>query len=166
MGHTWISQLETLVVLGVCVFAWLKGGPPERYGALFIFVTNAAADVAMRLAPRGAGHTVFPDTIVFTLDFVLAVGLLILAIRYSSMWLGAAMLLQSAGLGLHGLEFVGDGVSRRAYITAIVVMTMLMMLCIAAGTIVSWRRRIRERETGAVRSSSTALYPGATALPG
>lgn len=148
MGHTWQSQLSVLLLVGTCLFAWWKGSAAERGGALFILGTNIAADIAMVItAPN------FPGTFVFAGDLTLAVALLVLAIRYSSMWLGAAMLLQSAGLGLHGMQLIGDGFSNLIYITAIAVMSNLMLLCIVAGTVASWRARLRG---GAPRNDRSA----------
>jgi hypothetical protein len=92
----------------------------------------------------------------FACDLALAVGLLVLAIRYSSMWLGAAMLLQSLGLGLHGLELVGDGVSRLGYRMAVGAMSDLMLLCVIGGTLASARRQWAERKGKTAPASGLA----------
>ena len=140
MGYGLIVQMGLVLVIASCAFALFRGGSAERWGSLLIIADYVAADVAMLLDwPR------FPVTAVFVLDFILAVALLIVAIRFSSLWLGAAMMLQSIALCSYGLAATGDGLHGVGYIRLNNILSFTMYGCVIAGTIASWRKRIRLR---------------------
>ena len=71
-------------------FAWWKGGPPERLGSLMLAVTWIGADVARSLS----GRMVRALTLLVS-DLLTSAGFLYIAIRYSSLWLGAAMIFRA-----------------------------------------------------------------------
>ena len=48
------------------------------------------------------------ETILLALDFFCAVVLLVLAVRYANLWIGAAMLFQAAQFSLHAYYLVMD----------------------------------------------------------
>jgi len=136
------TQIGWLVTLGVLAFAWFKGGLPERYGASLKVVTSAAA--------LGAHHLLKQDSIsvaLLTLDGLLAVGFLALAIRYASLWIGAAMLLQAGQFSLHAWYLVGEMPRDRFYAIANNLVTIGILLCILVGTTIAWTRRRRAAQT-------------------
>ncbi len=74
------------------------------------------------------------------IDFALASGLLFIALRFSSVWLGGAMLLQSIALCLQAFDFVGDGPSIPAHYLINDLLSYAMVACLIAGLAGSWRR--------------------------
>lgn len=132
------TQIGWLATLGVLALAWLKGGPPERYGATL--------KVATSLIALGVHHLLNQDSIsgaLLTADGLLAVGFLALAIRYASLWLGAAMLLQAGQFSLHAWYLV-NGLERN-YVYAVTnnLVTVGILVCILVGTLISWWRRAK-----------------------
>src|SRR3954465_15250271 len=97
------SQLS-FVALFVCwgLAVW-KGGPAERSGGVMILVAWLGSTLIQALAKAYVLPIVFLAS-----DAVLAAGLLFLAIRFSSLWLGGAMLLQAIGLSLHAAYFAAE----------------------------------------------------------
>jgi len=132
------TQIGWLVTLVVLALAWFKGGRPEQYGATLKVVTSAAA--------LAAHHLLKQDTIsvaLLTVDGILAVGFLGLAIRYASLWIGAAMLLQAGQFSLHAWYLVSALDRDRFYAIVNNLVTMGILLCILVGTLIAWRRRNR-----------------------
>ncbi len=124
--------------LAVLVFAWWRGGSAERYGATLKIATSLVA--------LSVHHLLNQETISVALlvaDGVLAIGFLILAIRYSSLWIGAAMLLQAGQFSLHAYYLVSALERDRLYAVANNLITLAILLCILAGTVIAWRARIR-----------------------
>lgn len=152
-----LAQLEAAATLICCVFAILKGGTGDRIGATLILVFYAADDLAFITLGRG-----FPTTEIFLGDFVLALGLLILAVRYSSLWLGCAMLLQSANLCSQGLALGGDGLGIQEQLWLNNGLSTLMKACVVTGAASSWRRRLKSRRTQTEPSASSRLSPSLT----
>jgi hypothetical protein len=136
MGHSWISiaALGTLVL--TCLFAWFRGAAAERWGATWVLAMYVASDIAI-----GLTYPHVPQMILFSLDFLLAAGLLILAIRYSSLWLGTAMLLQSIALCAHAFRLAGEGLRALQWMILNNVISELMLVCIVIATAISWRAR-------------------------
>ena len=60
------------------------------------------------LAAQFLTHQVIPELPFMISDGVVAIGFLLLAIRYASLYLGAAMLLQAALFSLHAAHLSGD----------------------------------------------------------
>ncbi len=88
-------------ILGVTVFAWMRGGRAERAGATF----NLAAAILVQVAHRTAAAEALPLALL-TVDGLLAVGFLVLALRYASLWVGAALVFQAIQFGLHATYLV------------------------------------------------------------
>jgi len=125
-----------LVLLGTCLFAWIKGAAPERFGAALLLAGTIAALLIQTTLPVHARTT---PTLIG--EGVLALGFLILAIRYAILWLGAAMILQGAQFSLHAFYLVME--RERDFLFAVVtnLVTLAIILCILIGTIIAWRRQ-------------------------
>jgi hypothetical protein len=154
------SQLSFVALFVCCGLAVWKGGPAERSGALLILVTWLGSTVIQALAKAYILPILFLAS-----DAVLAAGLLILAIRYSSLWMGAAMLLQAIGLSLHAAYFAAEkaDLSRHTlwlYIAGKNLASFAMLLVILAAGIAAWRRRSR---VTVARAAETSPFPGQTA---
>lgn len=126
------------VLLGVFAFAWFKGGRAEQYGASLKLATSLIALGVHHLLKQGA-----ISGALLTADGVLAVGFLALAIRYSSLWIGAAMLLQAGQFSLHAWYLVNALERDRFYAIANNVISIGILVCILVGTLISWRRRVK-----------------------
>jgi hypothetical protein len=136
------QTLESQIVLGLVVlsvaFAWWKGGAPERVGALFNGVICLGVTIVQALI-----HESLQTLPILIADGLLAVGFLILAIRYASLWLGAAMLLQAMAFSMHSALLLGVLQPGIAYYAAMNVMSLGVLLSIILGTAYAWviRRR-------------------------
>lgn len=125
-----------LVLLGTCLYAWLKGAVPERLGAAFLLLATVAArviDMGLPLDGRQAPTLVG--------EGLLALGFLVLAIRYASLWLGGAMILQGMQFSLHAFYIVMEKPHDRLFAIVSNLVTLGIVLCILVGTTVTWRRR-------------------------
>jgi hypothetical protein len=163
MFHSLYSQLSFVALFGVCGLALWKGGPAERGGAVLILLTWLGAMVELALSRQ------YISAVPFLLsDAVLAIGLLILAIRYSSLWMGAAMLLQAIGLSFHAAYFGADQgeISKhvlRFYVLGKNLASGSMLLVILAGALASWRKRSLGLAAAQAKASADTLPPGEAA---
>lgn len=156
------SQLSFVALFVCCGLAVWKGGPAERSGAILILVTWLGSTVIQAMARAYILPFVFLAS-----DAVLAAGLLLLAIRFSSLWMGAAMLLQAIGLGLHAAYFAAEKaeLSRHTlwlYIAGKNLASFAMLLVILVAGLVAWRRRSLRP---ASRTAPEATFPS-QAAPG
>ena len=140
-------------MLCACFFAWRVGAAAERIGSLAIFVANVAGGVVLAMT-----YPHFPTLILGALDFLLACGLLAIAIRYANYWVGFAMLLQSGSLCLQGLDLAGEGPSMLTHIIANNVISDGMLACITAGVLGAWMAK-RRRAAASMQAEPTP--PGA-----
>ncbi|MHB8285311.1 MAG: hypothetical protein ACYDD1_11600 [Caulobacteraceae bacterium] len=135
-----LVRLEVALIVSGCVMSIIKGAPADRAGASLILLFYMADELTFLVSQQR-----FPTTLIFFGDFILAVGLLVVAIRYSSLWLGCAMLLQSIDLCSQGLALGGDGLSTEAQIWLNNAISMAMVASVVMGASISWRRRIVDR---------------------
>ena len=138
MGHSWVSVAGWAILGLTCVFAWVKGATPERLGATWLLLLNLAGDAVIAVTYPHA-----PQVVMFSLDLLLALGLLALAVRYSSLWLGAAMILQSMALLAHAIRLGQEGVDTYTWMIFNDLITQAMQACLVAATALSWRARRR-----------------------
>lgn len=132
----------------VCLLAWVKGEPAERSGALLLFLTWVGSDLARRAVTRWGGLDAANLSTLLSLagDGLLAFGLLVLAIRHSSLWLGSVLLIQGAAMTLHAM-FMDRQSTHLAYIYIANALSYGFLLMILVGALASWRRRVVRRAT-------------------
>lgn len=152
------SQLSFVALFVCCGLSLWKGGPAERSGAVLILATWLGSTVVQAMAKAYILPIVFLAS-----DAVLAAGLLILAIRFSSLWMGAAMLLQAIGLSLHAAYFAAEkaDLSRHTlwlYIAGKNLASFAMLLVILAAGLAAWHGRSR-RAAGS-RAVEATPFPG------
>jgi hypothetical protein len=116
--------------------AWWKGGRAEQYGASLKLATSLIALAVHQILGQGS-----ISGALLTADGLLAVGFLALAIRYASLWIGAAMLIQAGQFSLHAWYLVTDLRLDRFYAIANNMVTASILACILVGTLIAWRRR-------------------------
>lgn len=151
------SQLSFVALFGCCGLALWKGGAAERSGALMILVTWLGATVIQAVAKA----YILPIAFLAS-DAILAAGLLILAIRYSNLWMGAAMLLQATGLSLHAAYFAAEkaDLSRHTlwlYVAGKNLASFAMLLVILAAGLAAWIKR--NRKAAAPRRGAASTMP-------
>lgn len=136
MYHSLIPLVGWGATLLVCGLAWWKGELPEKLGAALKLGTSLIALAVHHLLKQDA-----ISVALLTADGLLAAGFLVLAIRYASLWIGAAMLLQAGQFSLHAWYLVSGLERDRFYAIANNLVTISILACILVGTLISWRRR-------------------------
>jgi hypothetical protein len=145
MSSWYFHHLLTAAILGVTVFAWVKGGWPERLGAsLNLFIAGLFLVLQFGMPPA----MLAPGLLV--IDGLLGVGLLGLAIRYTSLWLGAAMLLQAAQFSLHAFYYVTAKSFDLLFAVVNNVVSWGILIAIVAGTFASWAQTRRAFKAAAL----------------
>jgi hypothetical protein len=130
-------MLGLLVVAGCCLAFW-KGGPAERIGG-GVILTNLVLLWFANLANPTASSGVFG----LVVDGLTALGLLIVVLRYGSLWLGGAMLLYAAQFMLHAFYFVTERPKDNLHALINNTNFIGVMICLIFGTLLTWRRRTR-----------------------
>jgi hypothetical protein len=135
-----VAQLALALVVGVCLLSWWKGGPAERLGALLFFINIFAFIAIGFVAPQSA-----MPVVVLVDDAVTALGLLLVTLRFGSLWLGGAMLLYAAQFTLHSFYFVTERQPDTFHAVVNNAIFISVTVCLAAGTTMSVRRRMAAR---------------------
>lgn len=134
-----------LAVLGAtALYAWTQGRGAERGGVL----VYAAAWVGVLIYELATGDS-FPVVPILMLDAAVALAFLVLAIRYNSLWLGVAMILQGLGLGLHAThltDLVEPGfMGFQVYALGINFVSLAILVVLIGGTTASMLDRRKRR---------------------
>jgi hypothetical protein len=130
------------VLVAVFLFALWKGDLPERIGA--------AVNLGAGLIASGLQFVLDPDAqsiALLAVDAALAASFLFLALRYASLWLGAALLLQAVQFSLHAYYLVVGAHHDWNYKVINNLDTSGINLAILVGTALAWRRRARADQT-------------------
>ncbi|UAL11341.1 hypothetical protein K8940_03310 [Caulobacter segnis] len=128
--------LNWLLLAAVCVGAWRWGGRAERSCAMLVLAAFTIV-VLVNLVHGGK----FVQGLYLALDGLLALGLLLLALRHATRWLGVAVLLQAVQFSLHAYYIV---VGRRydgLYVLVNNLVTMGVLICVLAGVILAKCKR-------------------------
>lgn len=136
MPTSLISIVALALVLGMGVFAAWKGGAAERIGAALVLANTILVPLAAAAVPR----TVYP-LVSLAFDALTAIGLLLVALRYASYWLGGAMLLYGLQFSLHSFYVVTKRPNDLLHAWVNNVNFLAVCLCLAIGTAVAWRQR-------------------------
>jgi len=138
------GQLGLAVLFGCSVLVLVKGGPAERAAMLLL----AGAWVGAFAAQAVTGE-IAPSVLFLFTDLALAVGFLALAIRYASVWLGGAMMLEGALFFIHSAHLSDDSQLSYGYLLAMNILSYCVLACVVGGACASWRRRVRLRRLNA-----------------
>ena len=138
---------EWVALLSVTFLSMTLGAAAEKTGAALVLIFNVLGDIAIVV-----NRPIVPQITLFWLDLVLAAALLVVAFRYSSVWLGVAMILQSVILFCHALALDDDGLSYFAFMLTNNVVSWLMYACLLGATLMSWRAR-----RGALQQGRSAI---------
>jgi hypothetical protein len=124
------------VMVTVCALALARGGPPERLGAVIVLGTMVGVELIHMLAPQD-----MRSVLLLGIDGLIAGGFLLIALRYTSLWLGGAMLLQAVQFSLHAYYLVTQQRLDHNYKTINNIDSFGVLLFILVGTVLSWRKR-------------------------
>lgn len=138
-----LSHLQPLVLFGwlllatTCFFAWRCGGRPERSGAALVLAITLGFALAGSITDKSVTRAVY-----LLLDGVLALGLLMLAVRHATRWLGVAVLLQGVQFSLHAYYLVAARKYDNLYALVNNLVSLGVLLCLLAGSILArrWRK--------------------------
>lgn len=156
------------LLLGTCLLAWRVGDRPEREGAVLYAFAWLVFDLILIGSHRlGLGRTEqFSILLNLLSDLVLAIGLLVIALKYMSLWLGAAMWIQSLCFVIHALMLDGESAGQRIYISATNLLSFAVLGCLLFGSLVSWRRRVKARRGSTQDDTGAQLQPSALSPAG
>jgi hypothetical protein len=136
------QALALFLLAGTTAFALLKGGPPERLGVLMIVAAWIGTIIAHELTRPASPVLAF-----LLLDGLVTVGFLVVAVRYSSLWLGAAMICQAISFGAHAIRLSDDPTLSRhgsyAYLAVTNAVGFLVLFILIGGTFATISRRRR-----------------------
>jgi nitrate reductase gamma subunit len=164
----YISSVYTLMGLAglavTCAFAWWKGGTPERLGTLMLAVSWVGADLV-----RGLSGQMVPTVTLLISDILISAGFLYIAIRYSSLWLGAAMMFRAVGFAVHAAQLSATDAPRWngwiIYLLINNVLSYLVLLTLAGGTLATMMRRRRQALAKVAAEAKAAGRSGLVRVP-
>lgn len=125
------------VTIAIVALAWWRGGAAERLAASLLITATILAKLISMLLPEAAQALSF-----LALDGALALGFLILSLRFVKSWLGIAMVLQGVQFSLHAYFLVADQPHNIVYAMVNNVVTGGVLLCLLIGTVQHWRRQL------------------------
>ena len=129
-----MSSLVLLVfwacLVGVVVFAWRRGGAPERIAASALLAAAVLVESIHAWMPKPG-----QSAALLVVDGMLA------ALRYVRPWLGIAMVLEGVQFSLHAYFFVVDKPHNYFYSLVNNLVTIGVLLCLVTGSFQAWRQR-------------------------
>ena len=153
MFGTIYTQVGLAVLVATFAFALWKGDLPERIGGGL----NLAAGLFAIVADYLFAKDMLPIA-QLVVDAGLAMGFLFLALRFASLWLGVAMMLQAVQFSLHAYYMVAELPHDWNYARINNLDTTGIIVAIIVGTAMSWRRRVRANR--AEEAAKAAAAPG------
>jgi hypothetical protein len=156
-GHLLVEVLRAIAWMAMAVAIWKGDAAVRVAGASFLVL-----DLATLLISPKVGD-VSGETVLLALDFFCAVVLLLLAVRYANLWLGAAMIFQAAQFSVHAYYLVMELPHDRTHAWINNCDNAGIMVSIVTGAVLSVRRRmIVARETAqleAMRKQRSSAAP-------
>jgi hypothetical protein len=122
----------------VCGLAWARGGPPERWGSLIVLVGAIVYPLIQLFLPAPSRPGVY-----LLCEGLYGFSFLMLALRYTSPWLGGAMLLQAIQFSLHAYYIIGEKPHDRTYGMVNNLNSAGVLVCILFGIFAAWRKQAR-----------------------
>jgi len=135
-GHILAEVLRVTIWVAMAAAIW-KGDTAVRVaGASFLILDLAT----LLLSPTVVD--ISSETFVLALDFCCAVVMLLLAVRYANLWLGAAMIFQAAQFSLHAYYLVMELPHDRMHAWINNADDWGILISISVGTVLAMRRRM------------------------
>jgi hypothetical protein len=136
--HLVFWAVFVFLLLATCGFALWKGGPAERAGAFLILFFAVVWEFGRLLPPS---FDAWIPTAQLVSDGLTALGLLVIAMRYASLWLGGALMFQAAQFSLHSFFLVTSREIDMLYHVINNLDLYAILACLTLGTVISWRER-------------------------
>jgi len=131
-----LFNLSLILLAATLCFAWWKGSSAERYAALAIGLTWALGLIGQAVTGQD-----IPALTILLADWVLAIGLLALALGFRSTWLGFALMVQGASMTLHAMYFQEPGRHPKYYLVGIDALSLAMLVLLVFATVLAMRSR-------------------------
>jgi hypothetical protein len=144
MPSSLTSQISWAVLIGIFALALWRGGRPERLGAGF-----SIAAATFGLVIHDVASPDLAPLLLLAADAILAGAFLFLAVRYASLWLGAAMIFQAVQFALHAIYTASDLRPDNTYKILNNLVTLGIFTVILLATLLSWRKRVRDAKVAA-----------------
>jgi hypothetical protein len=148
---TYVLQLCAIPIAGgLAVF---KGNKPERYGATILLIPTLTEELVLPLA-KHLGYSLPTNLpyIELTSTFVVSCGFLYLAVRYGSLWLAAAMVVQGTELYFARAFIDSSPKNYNLYGTEVNIVTATVLSILGSAAVFSWRVRISKTRQEAKRA--------------
>ena len=137
MSSHYLWESLRVVLWLTMAFALWKGDRAVRIAAVVIVLMDVATFL---IDPKFGDFS--GETILLGVDFVCAVVLLFLAVRYANLWIGAAMLFQAAQFSMHAFYLVTERPHDRLHAWINNLDLLGIVISIAWGTALAIRRRV------------------------
>jgi hypothetical protein len=157
MFHSILPVLVILLTAVVAAVAAWKGDDSARIAGIINFLNAVALPLA-----RQAMQTQTGEVLQLAGDFFWAVGLLILVVRYASVWLGLTMMLQAVQFSLHAYYLVNDMQPDLLHHWINNLDEVGISICIAVGVVTAIRRRMEFAREEAELEARRQKVSGAT----
>ena len=149
-----------VIVVGLNLLAALFAAWQGDRAARIAGAVNLFNSVALLIYRATTGNAPSGEVLQLTSDLVWAMGLLMLVVRYASLWLGVTMLLQAVQFSLHAYYLVMERPHDLIHAWINNLNEVGISLCIIFGAVLAIRRRIADAEETAAlhaRRQRTAL---------
>jgi len=144
MFHSPLPMIVVGLDLLAAVFALWQGDRAARIAG----AVNLFNSVSLLIYGAITGNAQIGEVLELIGDLVWAVGLLMLVVRYASLWLGVTMLLQAVQFSLHAFYLVMERPHDLIHAWVNNLNEVGISICIVIGTFLAIRRRLADaRET-------------------
>ena len=132
----------------MAALAFWKGGAAERLGVIVYFSVSIIHQLAMPTNPLSLLYSYER----LAADLLIALGFLVLALRYSSLWLAGAMVAQGLATGIHGFHLEDEQINQQllwhgmnVWIVANNLISSFVFWMLLGATIATWRKRAKAK---------------------
>lgn len=140
--HTLRQQIGMVFMVGVVIYAFLKGEQPERTGGLVMLAAWIITPFTQGLqTPNGLQFGIF------VIDVMLLIFLVTMALQSKRFWPLWAAAFHLLGVLMHLAITIDPSVRTKAYITGSVICGYLTVLTLVAGVLLEANRRPSLRGT-------------------
>jgi hypothetical protein len=150
----------SIIVVGLNVLAALFAAWRGDRAARIAGAVNLFNSVSLLIYGAITGNAQSGEVLELTGDLIWAVGLLMLVVRYASLWLGVTMMLQAVQFSLHAYYLVMERSHDLIHAWVNNLNEVGISICIIIGTAQAIRRRIANAQEAAelaARRQKTAL---------
>lgn len=130
------TQIGVALMAAICLFAALAGGAPQRWTALVVAIGWVGS-----AALQDKDNLIEPEWGTFVLDFVLLLIFVWIAVRWGRGWSIAVASFQLLTLCTHIAIMIDLRIAARAYVTAYLAWSYLLLLAVVWGGVAGLKAR-------------------------